>query len=1281
MDTNEQINAMAFDRHMSVMANAGSGKTRVLVNRFVNILLSHNLYGKPQERLKTSEIVAITFTRKAAAEMRAKIIRMIEEEIGNVTQRDKLEKLYRIREELSNARVSTIHSFCSALLREFPIEADVNPAFIEIPTAQLNRIRKESILFVLEDWLESSEPGKKENAEKLLLIFGRNDLENMIGILLDKFELFNTLKDFYTKSDEAILSNTVARFVEKYLPAIKESVSGIYGAVSGFDMSGARDKLKNDHSVILGSLEKLLRFLIAPDEKDLEFLKKLYSFLQLIRESLFTKSGSLAAVWKKVADDKSVTLVNESWKKCSGLSEFFEALEMADYDSEISRTARVLLGLTEDIKERIDAEKAEMTGLDFGDMIVKVHRLLDNSETAGKIRKRIRYLLVDEFQDTDNIQYEIIRKLVPGLTSPEEAHGGSLPVNLFIVGDTKQSIYGFRNADIRVFETATKEISRLNGFLLKNGSVTDRIQYFQKDGNGGYRIAASETTPEETEGRLKLTATFRLQPAIAAFINSVCRNIMTGKESEFDVKYTDFVCGRNTSGEALTAEFNKNRIGFIIRIAAGKNDDQDCAADENETEGQDLAGAAQEADEAELLAGHIRRIMAEGRTVEDEGIMRRIEYRDIAILARTRSKFQSLENALIKNRIPYILHSGRGYLNSQEVTDLTAFLNFINDQSDDVSLVTILRSPFFSLTDASLLELSANRKGKTYWEKLSAIAEEWKQAGREETENGQDENNVVCRARDTIGDILEQAPVLQLSQLINAILDKTGRYGTINNENKRDVVEHNINCFMDLARDYEQRSFTGFYDFIEEVNFMRKYSLNDTEPADISDANSVNIMTIHASKGLEFPVVYFYDTASRKGQSDRYFLSDAYGFRFKANINSLSATGRSVKVRVSTPSYVMAKFENDEKNSAEDKRLLYVALSRARDYLFITGTVSETKAGLGSLGIYLKLIMDGLGWDPEILRDGTASIPEAIRVLKDGTITDGRIDCSVEVVNEIGPIDIPEPAEQAGQAARPALDGEIPFIIGEETVSPSAIMMYRTDPWDYVRKYVLGMEPTEEAFTGPESSEDESPKEDPAEGTIAGTAIHAVMEKVSAWLDDDGNVDTLKLTALAASVTDSVAAAGGRTELRERIITECGNACRTKLLTKYRHNLLTGNKEWELHLPVGDDFLKCIIDAAVEVDGNIEVWDWKTNRVDAADAKQQLGSHYEVQMKTYCYLMMKARPGQSSYKAKLLFTRLAKEGAEDEDWTWQFAWTPEQLDEFGNELVSYIDRIKYSMIV
>ena len=853
MDTREQQSAQCMDRHLSVTANAGSGKTRVLVQRFVNILLhGHEL--PAVSRIKPSEIVAITFTRKAASEMLAKVVKKVEAVIAETKDRKSLEKLRIIREGLTYARISTIHSFCSRLLRDYPIEAAVSPNFIDISEAELLAIKRDAILSVLEDRLESDNLSQKAKTDKLFNLFTRQKVEGILAEILNNSLMMDKLCDFYDRDfkDYILYRNNI--LCSGIYPEIEGLLKVVGKLVSYIDTSSLKgkngEKVKAAINVFFDAKVKTADLLSIEENKyDTKILAKIFGILGNVFEGFFTKPGTvLALIYKLIDNDDIVAEANKYSSFIKHISLLTEALKYDEYEAELFELAGTLFDIALEINELIEEEKEVRNGLYFDDMLKKTHSLLQSQEVCDKVRQKIKFLLVDEFQDTDDLQYDIIRQLVPGLKND----GSQIlrdDINLFIVGDAKQSIYGFRNADVRVFAKAGRDIAEANSYLLSQNMLTEKM--IVPDNEKSELVKISPDSDEIKKGNLKLSSTFRLQPAIAAFTNKVCGKIMAQRESSYDVEYNDFVCARNVDGleNGSNLDASHGSVSLLLNLVDGEEENP--------------------RSEAELLANHILKLLADDSEmrIEDAEGSRKVNYNDIAILAPTRTRFTQLSEAFQKKNIPYIIHSGSGFYKSQEVTDFLSFLNFLYDRHNDIALLATLKAPFFGLNDAEILTVSNTRDADSFWDKLGKYCE---------GEPGEK----IKRAYGLLTKFNAVATKLPISGLIVKIIEDTGYYGAIEAKPGRTQIEANIEKFLSHARDYANQPFKDFYDFVDELNFIAENTLNESEAADISTEDAVNIMTIHSSKGLEFPVVILYNLNSKGRGDSTTKITEDFGISF-----------------------------------------------------------------------------------------------------------------------------------------------------------------------------------------------------------------------------------------------------------------------------------------------------------------------------------------------------------------------------------------------------------------
>jgi ATP-dependent helicase/nuclease subunit A len=885
VDTREQSIAQSFDRHISVTANAGSGKTTILKKRFINIALHHGTEFEPRR------IVAITFTRKAAGEIFAKIAEEFEEMLKQKLSDTQHKILFSVRSNLRSANISTIHSFCSSLLRDFPIEAEVSPNFIELNEADKLKLINDAIVSVLSEKLTNPE-FDNEKYRQLFRTFGRRNIENYIKNILGKMESYAKIKNVYLKDNQQFIDWIVDEYLTLFLTELKPLMKNL------IDSSKAMEKYEHNNLLelmwkdITINFERIFDEIYSKENIDIEVLNLLISKIEYQKEFMISnKLMTMKFTVNRTSYPTKKFTISENIE--TGLVEFFKQLSKYEILSQRENLpvtlnyARTFIELTESVINYIDNEKESNNYLDFDDLLLKANLMLKNQETCDKIRKRFDYIMIDEFQDTNDIQYEIVKSLIPELIGTVTNND----INLFIVGDPKQSIYGFRNADVRVFNKAIDDINLVNNTLISNNIITDKI--FNQDN------LPVECNNSEILGNMELSISFRHRPVISAFTNYVCRNIMSSKESEYDVSYSDLICTKNVEEIQLLSDAERRKLssefGSVTFITSIENKDE-----ENNEESESIVV---EDNEYELLAKYLMNI------VESSSDSKKYSYNDIAILGRTKSKFGLLTVAFQKYGIPYILQSGRGFYETQEVQDLLSVLKFLHNNMDDVALVATLRSPFFGISDELLTTLAYQYRGECYWIKIQKFLQD-------------SENELLNRARNILLNLLEYSTKLSISHLLLQIIEMTAFDGAIVNVQGNTQIKANVDKLIQMAREFENRGFRNMYDFVEEVNFISSASTNESEAVILTDDDAVNIMTIHASKGLEFPIIALIDTMSGTGGNYGLIIDDKYGLGFK------------------TPEYITANdsFENNnnliysiikerdaKKEKAELKRLIYVA--------------------------------------------------------------------------------------------------------------------------------------------------------------------------------------------------------------------------------------------------------------------------------------------------------------------------------------------------------------------
>jgi len=436
--TQHQERALDTRRHLAVTANAGSGKTRVLVERYVRLLLQ----GVP-----CGDVVALTFTDKAASELRRRIAERVREELARVREAEEILRIEAIRDALPAAFVGTIHSFCTRMLREYPVEAGVDAAFTVLEGVDAAEMLGECTASLLGEVLRG------ERAEvpvgrfmDLLHAMGKTRVLNVLDTLVrgrDAVERFTAEGGPFARTDDELIA-----FWETVL-------AGALGAAF-------------DDPVLLGDLETVVRA-AAPKHRGAAasalrsvsgagaLAGRAASFLELAAAA-FTKAGEIRSNFtgRRGGDDAPDERLDEAVRRIALRRRLLDPIAsaasrgtLAEENRPLLRDARLFIDLATGIIGTYDRRKEEDARLDFDDLQVKMRLLLRNPAVRAELSSRFRYVMVDEYQDTNALQFEILLPLLDGLASG----------NLFIVGDPKQSIYRFRGAEVEVFERSRSGIA------------------------------------------------------------------------------------------------------------------------------------------------------------------------------------------------------------------------------------------------------------------------------------------------------------------------------------------------------------------------------------------------------------------------------------------------------------------------------------------------------------------------------------------------------------------------------------------------------------------------------------------------------------------------------------------------------------------------------------------------------------------------------------------------------------------------------------------------------
>ncbi len=815
-----------------VDAGAGTGKTTVLVSRILGAIAS----GKSG----LDKIVAITFTEKAAGELKVRLRGELEKALRGFQSK----RWSYIRDallEIERAQVSTIHSFCATLLRERPIEAGVDPGFEVMDEIGANLLLDRS----WEEWLA-------------------REMDRASGILAEALRAGIRVHDFYRLGKFLIHHRDVLKVpspVEEDREAFLQCLSRTLPRLK--ELQSACGDQTDRGWIQIESISESCRG-IAED----------FPLSRLMTHPLsFRPNEGNQKNWS------SKEALAEVKQKVAGLKESYEKVMAAVRHN----LAVALLDWLKGYVLHYEAAKRERGCLDFFDLLYRARELLKRDlQVRGYFQKRFDYILVDEFQDTDPLQVEIFFFLAE--KSPRAKGWTEVelqPGKLFLVGDPKQSIYRFRRADIETYHAAKKILST-------QGQVLD------------------------------LSLNFRSRPQVVDWVNSLFSGLIRPTEEGFyQPRYRPIIASLP----------DREGASVLLLPLAPQVPVADGAA-------SDLRMA-----EARTVAAFLKSIVAEGWPVwtQQEGEKRKIGYGDVGILFRAKEAMDLYEEEFRDFEIPYRVAGGRRYYSRQEMSALLAVLGAIDDPKDKVALTAALRSPFVSASDEDLFLFVSG--GHT----LDYQSAESDSAGVPESiQNG------FSLLRDLHGLRNEMA----VSRFILRLYEDTRILPFFYLKPQGDQKVANLLKIVDMARSLAQQGLVTLRSFVQ---FLRKMESAEAEEGESPLAEEtedvVRLMTIHKAKGLEFPLVILGDAAFQS----RSRMGEGIVNRQEGHLEV--CLGNSA-VNLETLGWKGAVEKEKLREEAEDCRLLYVAATRARDYLVIPLIAGDKKRFLGPLWENLGLSLE-----------------------------------------------------------------------------------------------------------------------------------------------------------------------------------------------------------------------------------------------------------------------------------------------------------------------------------
>lgn len=876
--TEEQKRAIKLhNKNILVSAAAGSGKTAVLVERIVRMLT------REDSPVDVERLVIVTFTNAAAAEMKERISEALE---NMLEDRPSDRYLQRQLAMLHIAQITTIDSFCLNILRNNYMNIDLDPGFRIADAGELELLKADVMEKMLEEYYEGQQPefyafidaysGKKSDFE----------IEKLINNIYDFARSYPWPEEWLNMADAACHVKTA----------------------SEFDKTGAGKYLYNYIMGSLKSFQKRLRRMldicgepagpamyienITDDLEQLDVMLESRTFSEWAKAAaevdftdLSRKRGTGVDAYAKDLVKTVRTQYKDTFRKMRDKLCRNNVWENAGSITESADAVKMLLEIVKRYMQDISAAKRDKNIIDFNDIEQMALSLLINrnddemiyTPLADELAGYYEEILIDEYQDSNYIQ----EQLLTAVSRSRKQDGES---NMFMVGDVKQSIYKFR-------------LARPDLFIEKYDSYNDM---------DGCEM-------------IELRKNFRSRKEVLQSINILFENIMQRECG--GIEYTDNV--KLNPGMEFAESKAQGRIDnkTLIRVVDVGNLAQKSESTPRECEGREIAHLIRE-----LTDEHSGMQVFDSKT----GEYRNACFSDIVVITRSVAGWaETFAKEMMNRGVPAIAQSSSGYYDTFEIEQILNVLSVIDNPIQDIPLTAVLTSYFGTLTIGRLAQIRSEYKSANIYDALTHYINI-----RDEKDS---EISDVSAFFDWLSEYRSKAEYLSISELIWKIIYDTGFYDYVGNMPAGHIRQMNLDMLCDKARSYEKTSYHGLFNFLRYIDRVKRFDLENTAQVIDSSVDYVQVMSIHKSKGLEFPIVII------AGMSKEFNNMDARG---RIVVDSDIGIGTDIidpvnRTKMITPAKTAVEIKIQEDNLAEEIRILYVAMTRAKEKLIMLGTVKK----------------------------------------------------------------------------------------------------------------------------------------------------------------------------------------------------------------------------------------------------------------------------------------------------------------------------------------------------
>ena len=870
-----------------VAAAAGSGKTAVLVERIINKIINENI--------DIDKLLVVTFTNAAASEMRERVLDAIYKKIDENPEDERLQRQVTL---LNKASICTIDSFCLDVVRNNFFEIDISQNFRIGDTTEIEILKQD----VLEDLFEEKYEAEDKNFEKLINTYTSYKDDTPLKELIlkiytyiqsnpfpekwlhEKIEMFNLSEKLDQDFAKTIWGKLLLKQVDEIL---QEGIIKLEAEKSNL---AKYDELQKYFLIINDDIEQLEML-----KSNLDSWDKAYTIASSIKFKTWSADKKITLEAKDIA---KVTrdLVKESLKKVLNKILIFDSKEANEDINDMYEVLTKLEKIIIEFGEKFAKRKKDKNVVDFSDVehfALKILLKEENgdvkpSEIAKKYQEKFAEIAIDEYQDSNLVQEYILTSI-------------SRENNIFMVGDVKQSIYKFRQARPDLFLGKYK---------------TYKTKYYKT---------------ENDDLKIQLFRNFRSRREVLDFSNMIFASIMTEELGELNYtieEYLNLGASYEDTNQDLRAEID------ILNVDEITEEDIESDSANNETDDLEEKERIENIElEAKFVAKRIQQLISNKFQVYDakKKEKRDIKYKDIVVLLRsTKEPAPIFEKEILNLGMPVFSDSSSEYLESIEIQTIMSLLKIIDNPMQEIPLVAVMRSMIGGFTDNELVEIRLSDKYDNFYNTILKAKK--------------DVNNNLRKKIEVFLNNLEkwrkEQEYLSLDELIWKIYNDTGYYNYVGLMTNGELRQANLKMLFERAKQCETISFKGLFNFINYINKI-KTSSKDMDSAKVigENENVIRIMSIHKSKGLEFPVVFLSGTGKQFNMQDlnnKILLHPEIGIGVKyidydrqIEYDTLSKQAMKNQIMIETLS--------------EEMRVLYVALTRAKEKLIITGYSTSDK--------------------------------------------------------------------------------------------------------------------------------------------------------------------------------------------------------------------------------------------------------------------------------------------------------------------------------------------------